>query len=103
VITILVRALHINIGNLQPLVGVRRLSFANLNACSMDKKRQGRYFLVIPGADHLITAPAPNGLFYIEDGRLHYDACVEANLPQQEVPKENDEAEEEEGGPEQEQ
>ena len=61
VITVLARALHINIGNLQPLVGVRRLGFATLNACGMVRRRQGRYFLVIPRADHLIAAPLPHG------------------------------------------
>jgi hypothetical protein len=69
----------------------------------MVKKRQGRYFLIIPRADHLIAAPMPNGLFSIEKGCLHYDAHVEANLSQQEVPKEEDEEEEEQAGPEQEQ
>ena len=74
VITVLARALHINIGNLQPLVGVHRLGFATLNACGMVRRRQGRYFLDIPGADHLIAAPLPHGLFSIEDRCLHYDA-----------------------------
>ncbi len=81
-ITVLARALHINIGNLQPLVGVRCLGFTTLNACGMVRRRQGGYFLNIPGADHLIAAPLPHSLFSIEHGYLHYDTQVEANLAQ---------------------
>jgi hypothetical protein len=87
VITVLARSPHINIGSLQPLVGVHRLGLATLYACVMVKKRQGRYFIIMPRADHLIAALVPNGLLSIYDGRLHYDEHVEANLPQQEVPE----------------
>jgi hypothetical protein len=47
------------------------------------RKINGRYYLNIPGADHLIAAPLPNDLFSIENGHLHYDAQAEASLPQQ--------------------
>ena len=68
----------------------------------MISKNHGRYFFDIPGEDHLIPDPLPNGLFSIEDGRLRYDAQVEANLPQQEIPVGGGEDEEvEQGGPEQ--
>jgi hypothetical protein len=81
VITVLARALHINIGNLQPFVGVHRLGFTTLNSRGMVRRRQGSYFFNIPGDDHLIATPLSQGIFSIEDGRLHYDAHVEANLP----------------------
>jgi hypothetical protein len=81
VITVLARALHINIGNLQPLVGVHRLGFTTPNSRGMVRRTQGIYFLNIPGDDHLIATPLSQGLFSIEDGHLHYDAQVEANLP----------------------
>ena len=83
VITVLAQALQINVSNLQALEGPRRLSFATLNACGMVKKINGSYYFNIPGADHLIAAPLPNGIFSIENGRLHYDAQVEAELPHQ--------------------
>ena len=68
----------------------------------MIKKRQGRYFIHIPGAGRLYPAPLPNHLFSIEDGCLHYDAWVEQYQPHVEVPGEDDEVEEQGGGPEQE-
>ena len=83
VITILARGLNINVSNLRALEGSRHLGFATLNACGMIRKINGGYYFNIPGADHLIASPLPNGLFSIEDGCLHYDAQVEANLPQQ--------------------
>jgi hypothetical protein len=74
--------------NLRALEGPRHLGFTTLNACGMVRKMNGRYYFIIPGADHLIAAPLPNGLFSIEAGILHYDAQVEENLPQQMNPKE---------------
>jgi hypothetical protein len=69
----------------------------------MVRKINGGYYFNIPRADHLIVSPLPNGLFSIEDGRLHYDAWVEANLPQQQnEPEGEEEVEEENQGPKQE-
>lgn len=87
VITILTRAHHINIGNLQPMVGVRHLGFATLNACGMVRRRQGRYFLDIPGADHLITAPLSHGLFSIEDGVCIMMRMLKQIYPNKRYPK----------------
>ena len=74
VVTVLARALRINLGNIQPLTGSHRLGLSTLRACGMISKNHGRYFFDIPGAHHLIPAPLPNGLFSIEDGRLCFDA-----------------------------
>ena len=102
VVTVLARALHVNLGNIQPLTRSDRLSLSNLRACGMISKNHGKYFFDIPGADHLIPAPLSNGLFSINDGRLRYDAQVESNLPQQEIPMGGGEDEEvEQGGPKQ--
>ena len=49
VVTVLANALHIDLGNLRPLLGERRIGFTTLNACGMVKKRQGRYFIHIHG------------------------------------------------------
>ena len=103
VITILARGLNINVSNLRALEGPRRLGFTTLNACGMVRKIDGRFYFNIPGVDHLIPAPLPNGLFSLEDRRLHYDAQVEANLPQQQDEPEGEEVEQEHAGPEQEQ
>jgi hypothetical protein len=35
----------------------------------------------------LSIAPLPNGLYFIEDGRLHYDTHVETNQPNKRYPK----------------
>jgi hypothetical protein len=52
----------------------------------------------------VIAAPLPNGLFSIEDGCLHYNAQVEASLPQQQnEPEGEEEVEQEHAGPEREQ
>ncbi|KAK1680875.1 hypothetical protein QYE76_041723 [Lolium multiflorum] len=104
VITVLARRLNIDVSNLQALEGPRRLGSITLNACGMIRKVDGRYYFNIPGADHLIAAPLPNGLFSLVERRLHYDAHVEANLPpQQDEPEEGEEVEQEPQGPEQEQ
>jgi hypothetical protein len=67
------------------------------------EKINGGYYFNIPGADHLIVAPLPNGLFSIEDRSLHYDARVEASLLQPKNEPEGEEVKEEYQGPEQEQ
>ena len=103
VITVLAKALHVNIGNLMPLMGERRVGFSTLNACGMVSKRNGRYFVHIPGAGRLYPTPLPNNLFSLENGVLHYDAQVEQHQPHVEVPEEEDEVEPQEEGPEQEQ
>jgi hypothetical protein len=95
VIKVLARGLNINVSNLQALEGPPRLGFTNLNGRGMVRKMNGRYYFNIPGADHLIASPLPNGVFSIEDGRLHYDAHVEANLPQQNDEPEGEDVEEE--------
>jgi hypothetical protein len=45
VITVLANALRLNLGNLQPLPGERRVGFTTLNACDMVKKCHGRYLM----------------------------------------------------------
>jgi hypothetical protein len=104
VITVLARRLHINVSNLRALEGPRHLGFTTLNACGMVRKIDGRFYFNIPGDDHLIAAPLPNGLFSTEDGRLHYNAQVEASLSQQQnEPEGEEEVRQEHAGPEQEQ
>jgi hypothetical protein len=91
------------VSNLRALEGPHRLGFTTLNACGVVRKINGYYFN-IPGVDHLIAAPSPNGLFSIGDGHLHYDAQVEANLPQEQTePEGEEEVEEEDAVPELEQ
>lgn len=65
VMTVLAHVLHINLGNIQPLVGSNRCGLSTLRACGMVSKTHGRYFLDIPGADYLIPTPFSNGLFFI--------------------------------------
>jgi hypothetical protein len=72
--TVLTNALQIPLGNLQPLIGERRLGFCTLNACQMITKHNGCFIVHIPGAGRTYPAPIPNNLFSIEDGCLHYDA-----------------------------
>jgi hypothetical protein len=104
VITVLARRLNINVSNLRALEGPRRLGFTTMHACGMVRKIEGGYYFNIPGADHLIVAPLPNGLISLEEMRLHYDVQVEENLPpQQDEPKEGEEVEQEPQRPEQEQ
>jgi hypothetical protein len=72
----------------------------------MVSRVNGRYIVHIPRAERTYPAPVPHYIFSIEDGRLHYDAQVEQDHPQEqveeeEVPEPNDEVEQEEG-PEQE-
>jgi hypothetical protein len=89
------------VSNLQALEGPLHLGFTTLNACGMVRIINGRYYFNIPEANHLISAPLPNGLISIEDGSLHDNTQVEANLPQQQnEPEGEEEVEEEHEGPE---
>jgi nitrite reductase/ring-hydroxylating ferredoxin subunit len=49
----------------------------------MVRKIDVRFYFNISGTYYLIAAPLHNGLFSLEDGRLHYDAQVDANIPQE--------------------
>ena len=102
VITVLAKALHVNISSLMPLIGERRVGFSTLNACGMVSKRKGRYFVHIPGAGRLYPTPLPNDLFSLENGVLHYDAQVEQHQPSVEVPEKEDVVKPRREGPEQE-
>ena len=62
----------IDLSNLQPLLGERRVGFSTLKACKMLTRRGGVYYVHIAGAGRLYPAPLPHGLFSIEEGRLLY-------------------------------
>jgi hypothetical protein len=66
----------------------------------MVSRVNGRYIVHIPIAEHTYPAPIPHYLFSIKDGRLHYDAQVEQDHPEEqddkgEVPEHDDEVEQE--------
>jgi hypothetical protein len=102
VITVLATAMGIDLSNLQPLLGERRVGFSTLKACKMLTRRGGVYYVHIAGARRLYPAPLPHGLFSIEEGRLLYDVQVEQHQPEEEIPEEDEDQEEEQGVPEQE-
>jgi hypothetical protein len=101
-ITVLANALHLDLGNLQPLLGEWRVGFPTINACGMVRKRQGRYFIHVLGVGRIYSAPLPNNLFSIEEGRLHYDVHVEQDQWHNQEPEDGDEVKELGGGPKQE-
>jgi hypothetical protein len=71
----------------------------------MITKSLGRLIVHMPRARHTYPASIPHYLFFIEDGRMHYDAQVEHDHVEEEaeeVPKQDDEVEQEEESPEQE-
>ena len=67
----LANALGIDLGELQPVLGERRVGFSTLEACGMLTRRGGVYYLHIVGARRLYPIPLPNGLFSIEEGLLY--------------------------------
>ena len=91
----LVIALGIDLGELQPVRAERRVGFSTLKACGMLTRRGGVYYLHIAGAGHLYPAPLPNGLFSIEEGRLLYDLQVEKHQPEEEILDEDEDQEDE--------
>jgi hypothetical protein len=100
VATILANALNVPLGNLRPLTCERLLGLRTLRSCHMVSRVNGRYIVHIPIAEHTYPAPIPHYLFTIEDGRLHYDAQVEQDHPEEqddkgEVPEHDDEVEQE--------
>jgi hypothetical protein len=66
VATVLTNALQIQIGNLQPLAGERRIGFRTLRACHMITKSNGRFIVHIPGAGRTYVAPIPHYIFLVE-------------------------------------
>ena len=94
--TVLATTPGLNIANLQPLDGERRITLRILRAVGMVLKKQGIYVIHIPRAGRLFPAPLPNNLFSIEDGRLHYveqEEQVEID-PELEEPEEGEVVEE---------
>ena len=83
-------AMGIDLGNLQPLLGERRVGFSTLRACKMLTRRGGAYYVHIAGAGRLYPAPLPHGLFSIEEGRLLYDVQVEQHQPEEEIPEKDE-------------
>ena len=91
----LANVLGINLGELQLVLGERRVGFSNLRACGMLTRRGGVYYLHIVGARRIYPAPLPNGIFSIEEGSLLYYVQVEQYQPEEEIPEEDEDQEEE--------
>ena len=92
----------IDLGDLKPTLGERRVGFSNLKACGMLTRRGGVYYLNIVGAGRLYPAPLPNGLFSIKEGCLLYDLQVEKHQPEEKILDEDQYQEEEQEVPHQE-
>jgi hypothetical protein len=70
--TVLTTALALYVSILSPLDDERRVFYTTLQAVSMIYKKQGSFFIHIPGARRLFPAPLFDNLFSLENGQFHY-------------------------------
>ena len=98
IITLLAERLLIDFSALQPLNGEVVISYKNLRAVGMLRKRHNEYFVHIPGSGRLFRIPLTANLFSMEEGIFHYVPQDEhqAFKPEHEVEAEEEEEVEEE-------
>lgn len=98
VITVLANEFGINLGNVCPLDGNRRVSLLDLSSAGMIITKKGRICIRILGVGHLLLTRMPN-VFYIKNRILYYNVHGEDEEEDPDVEMPED-VEEEQGEPE---